>query len=511
MQITPVSARLAGRPGQHFQCRFRLSNPSQTTPTAVSLEICDVTQAGPAHGYPQPGSTSYSCATWIAEIPSALELAPGEVFDLVMTGTVPVGISGTRHCALLITPRRAAGSTASAATGTTIGLSLAVPIDLSLPGPDLADVEVGDIQLVPAAAIAGSAPDAKESAGRLALVADLRNAGCGAAWLSGHAYLRDARTRRVVQHMAFGDQELLRVLPESHSELRMVLSSPVEAGEYLIEVQARYGRRSRRLQATRTYRVVGNEVAATMGTVRALSERYFVTVRPPRLEAPLSSTTETMRTLLVRNDEDVPLLCTAAMTTFTEETDGTVVESQEAPGAALSLSPAQFEIPARGSMGVRLSIRPGQGLDPTREHYWMLKVTGRAKEPAEQSSVAMGGTLIVAVDKRRAMPAVLKVTNVEVAQGLETTTFRMTLRNTGGSQVPVKGRLTIFDGQGGPELGSKILGEEESVAILAGSERLVETGFDMPMKDTPWLCELQMSLGRGNQTTLTFEVAPAKM
>lgn len=505
VDVRPVSVKLQASPGQRFKFVITVKNSGAKT-QRIRLYYADIVQESPdRRNFPEPGTTPYSAIPLMDAVPTELTLAAGEERRLPMAGKVPPQIRGSRHGVLMIEPLLGAAGE----TGPVVSMAVRIGflIDVEIKGLYGGALTVKDNQLGLATTLlegSGLSPAEREALqGKLAARIVFQNSGDGAAWPTGWIYLRDRGNGRLVQRLSLSGDRNLRVLPKSPLAAVCVFDRAIPPGDYTVQCLTSYGPMRRRLESSRAFRVAGPESVTPLEDGAASSEMLSLTVSPERLDVPLSAATVSSRTVVVRNGETKPLRCVAMVRQFVEEVDGTVSELPGDAGGQVALDSTEFVIPARGARGVRLSISPGTGLDPLREHYWLVKVVGRPASGGDE--VALGSTLVVAADKVHATAPVLKVLNLEVKDQVEYTSVRFLVQNAGGKAAQVTGGLNIYEGDGTAAVAALPLGES-SPRILAGGTRQIDLRVNRVMDDKPWRCLLNLA---GGPTTAEFKITIA--
>ncbi|MCK4298888.1 MAG: hypothetical protein KAX80_05115, partial [Planctomycetes bacterium] len=398
--------------------------------------------------FPAAGDTPYSCAEWLDLPATTVALAGGEEYDLVVTGRVPARTRGTRHGAIMIIPhpRPAPGG-----GGVVVGvvMRIAFLVDFILPGAARTDVTIDSLEMVPATEVMpGTTPRdmLAQYQDRTALRITCTNQGESGTVVSGYAYLRAGASGRIIQKMQLGGDRGLMLLPLSKVRTNVIFPQKVSSGGYAVEVRAHYGERKRRLEASQLFQVTETGEATAVGEFGSQAERYSLRLSPERMKLPLKAALTTTRQLYVRNEEQVPLDCTAQVVGFGVELDGTVIEeplgttssadvadATRAKSAQITVSPEEFTIPAAAAIRLRVQATLGEGLEPIREHYWMVKVTGRPQEAKKgEVGAALAASLLVGADPRQVEPAAPELAGTEVQQGLDNTVFQLVVHNAGG-------------------------------------------------------------------------------
>ncbi|MCK4324457.1 MAG: hypothetical protein KAW89_08010 [Armatimonadetes bacterium] len=510
LRVEPLRAQIKARPGQRFQFTIRLTNLSATEPTEVALEPSDVAQGDDGRlAFPAAGETPYSCAEWLSLPAPTVALAGREVYDLVITGRVPARTQGTRHGAIMIIP---GGAPAPRGGGMVVAMVMRIAflVDFILPGAARTDVTIDSLEMVPATEVMPATTPADMLAqyqDRTAMRITCNNLGESGTVVSGYAYLRAAATGRIVQKMQLGDRGFM-LLPLSKVRTNVIFPQKLSSGGYAVEVRAHYGERKRRLEASQLFQVAETGEATAVGEFGSQAERYSLRLSPERMKLPLKAALTTTRQLYVKNEEQVPLDCTAQVVGFGVELDGTVIEEALGTNSEITVSPEQFTIPASAAIRLRVQATLGEGLEPTQEHYWMVKVTGRPQEAKEgEVGAALAASLLVGADPRQVQPAAPELAGTEVQQGLDNTVFQLVVHNAGGSALLLKGKLTVNE-SGGEEIASLPVPQSEEITVLAGSSRLLKVTVLQAMADKPWECELALQLGPGQEVKFPFQVKP---
>ena len=508
VRIEPLSAEIRARPGQQFSFPLQVTNLSNTEPTAVDFGLTDVAETATGRSFPAAGSTAYSLLEWLT-LPPRLQLAGGESRQLSLEGRVPPSARGTRHGAVMIIPVTPASAPGGGAQVTMV-IRVAYLVDLTIPGTGRSDLSVEGLDLIPALETAGAMTPGdilEQLAGKLAVRVRLRNQGDSGDRVHGWVYLRDGRSRRIVQRLPLGGERGVRALPQSPAGSQTVLPQAVPPGPYLLELEARYGDRNQRLRASQAFEVSSPTEIAAVGEFGAESEYYRLTLSQDRVEAPLRAGIATTRSLQVRNEESIPLECSVEVLNFRVEPDGTLTEEPAESAPPVTVTPQQFTLPPRAATSLRVQVTPSDSLAPEREHYWLVRITGRG---ATGGAVALATALVVAADPQRVQPAAPQLAPPSVQQGLDTTTFTLLISNPGGRAWPVAGTLTVREAEAEQPLGVLPLTSEEGVSLLAGGERQFSLALAQPMKDKAWVCALSLSLARGQDPAqFAFTVNPA--
>ena len=524
LRVEPLRAQINARPGQRFQFTIRLTNLSATEPTEVGVAPADVAQGDEGRlTFPAAGDTPYSCADWLDLPATTVALAGGEVYDLVVTGRVPARTQGTRHGAIMIIP---GGAPAPRGGGMVVAMVMRIAflVDFILPGAARTDVKIDSLEMVPATEVMpGTTPRdmLAQYQDRTALRLTCNNQGDSGTVVSGYVYLRAGASGRIVQKMPLGGERGLTLLPLSKVRTNVIFPQKLSSGEYAVEVRAHYGERKRRLEAGQLFQMGETGEASAVGELGSRAERYSLSLSPESMKFPLKAGLTTTRQFYVKNEEQVPLDCTAQVVGFGVELDGTVIEealgtdssadvadATMAKSAQITVSPEQFTIPASAAIRLRVQATLGEGLEPTQEHYWMVKVTGRPQEAKEgEVGAALAASLLVGADPRQVQPAAPELAGTEVQQGLDNTVFQLVVHNAGGSALPLKGKLTVNESSG-EELASLSVPASEEITILAGSSRLLKVMVLQAMADKPWECELALQLGSGQEVKFPFQVKP---
>ncbi len=511
LRVEPLRAQIKARPGQRFQFTIRLTNLSATEPTEVGLELSDIAQGDEGHlTFPAAGDTPYSCADWLDLPAPTVALAGREVYDLVITGRVPARTQGTRHGAIMIIP---GGAPAPRGGGMVVAMVMRIAflVDFILPGAARTDVTIDSLEMVPATEVMPRTAPPEVTAqyqDRTAMRITCNNQGESGTVVSGYVYLRAGATGRIIQKMPLGGERGFMLLPLSKVRTNVIFPQKLSRGEYAVEVRAHYGERKRRLEAGQLFQVAETGGATAVGEFGTQAERYSLRLSPERMKLPLKAALTTTRQFYVKNEEKVPLDCTAQVVGFGVELDGTVIEEALGTTSQITVSPEQFTIPASAAIRLRVQATLGEGLEPTQEHYWMVKVTGRPQEAEEgEVGAALAASLLVGADPRQVQPAAPELAGTEVQQGLDNTVFQLVVHNAGGCALPLKGKLTVKESDG-EEIASLPVPQGEEITVLAGSSRLVKVTVLQAMADKPWECELTLRLDSGQEVKFPFQVKP---
>jgi P pilus assembly chaperone PapD len=390
-------------------------------------------------------------------------------------------------------------------------MRIAFLVDFILPGAARTDVTIDSLEMVPATEVMPRTAPPEVTAqyqDRTAMRITCNNLGESGTVVSGYAYLRAGASGRIIQKMQLGGDRGLMLLPLSKVRTNVIFPQKLSSGGYAVEVRAHYGERKRRLEAGQLFQVTETGEATAVGEFGSQAERYSLRLSPESMKFSLKTGITTTRQFHVKNEEQVPLDCTAQVVGFGVELDGTVIEEALGTTSQITVSPEQFTIPASAAIRLRVQATLGEGLEPTREHYWMVKVTGRPQEakPGEVGA-ALAASLLVGADPRQVQPAAPELAGTEVQQGLDNTVFQLVVHNAGGSALPLKGKLTVKE-SGGEEIASLPVPQSEEITILAGSSRLLKVMVLQAMADKPWECELALRLGSGQGVKFPFQVKP---
>lgn len=512
VQVAPTSVRLDMRAGTRFSIPFRFTALPGDGKTSFEIEAMDVVQPSAfERGYPPAGTTPYSCASFLNLPKQVVALKEGEERIMTVRGVVPGSAKGSRHCVIMITPIDPAAPSRLDGTSVTVNVRISVPLDIDIPGPATARLDLSELRLLRASSVPGSIFNKENLEGRLAGQVVVRNQGERAGWASGYLYLRDRRSGRILQRAAMGTERPVRVLPMSPGASHVYFKDPVAPGDYRLEARLRYGSRQTRLEGLRDFRVAQDGDPEPLASTDASSEEYAMSLGVDRVEVPLSPGIATQRLVRLRNDDKVPLNCTVEVQSFNEEPDGTVVEvADEQDRSQLSAEPSQVVLQPQSAQLLRLRITPSEGLDASREHYWLVKVTGRPGVVAEPNrGVAFATALVVASDRRQAKPAALRLVDASVRPNLEYTDCWITVRNSGGIQWPLRGTLKVYEGAATQPFATLTIPKDGMpTTVLADSSRLVMVRVPRPMMTEPWRCELRFDNGMDKPFVLAMKIDP---
>ena len=220
--VEPARVQLSVPPGKRRGQTLTVRNAKTDSAIHLTTSIRDIVHAPDGtHDYPEPGSTAWSCASWIRVVPEELEIPPKSTRDVRVSVEAPPDAQGGRYAIIFF-------ETGPSYEEQGIGVNFRVGalVEAVIPGTAHYDATLRDVSFVSPSSIR----------------VDLLNASNLLVRPKGPIKVFDAVGKKV-RTLPF-NPNLLGVLPQSLRQFSTPIEDPLPAGSYRLKVEVDYGART---------------------------------------------------------------------------------------------------------------------------------------------------------------------------------------------------------------------------------------------------------------------------
>jgi hypothetical protein len=533
ISLTPLLIELAGAPGETKSFNILLVNESKAATAHFRVFATDVIQRSNGdYRVVEQGESEYSCARWIKLSREEATLGPGEALSVDGKLAIPRAVYGGRYAAVVfeLAPEKRKDGEEVFASAEFVQ-RFATVIEVSIPAP-----RVRKALSVSGFSVRAAAENPRYAAAygndALILVGEVRNEGNTHVFARGSLTLRDGSGKRLRQ-IPLGSGRGL-VLPEATVNLVSVLPSGLAPGNYIADISVKYG--GMRPALAKVPFTVSSSGAETRGAGGETKLAPF-SVEPASLDLTYPAGAVAARSIVVKNESDVPLHVEGKALPLAYDEEGELVQDESTLAATpskwscagwIELKPSSMDIRPGGQQVVRVTISIPR--DQAGGRYANLVFTatpsgegggaGRgeagsrasAETPSPRETPAWAGEAgaVVSLTVGKQVEKIAELSELRIEDGGPSVglIFSTVFKNTGTTHVKPQVTFGIkrhvvpesvpgveYVGPGSWEdVDSVDLGELENT-VLPGGTRLLRAGYARALESGRYMVEVTVRYG----------------
>ena len=217
--IEPARVELAVPAGKRRGKTVVINNSKSDHATHLTVYVRDVLYLPDGtHDFPPPGSTEWSCASWLQATPTELDVPAGQMGEVRISALAPADAVGGHYAIVFF-------ETAPAYEQGSIGVNFRVGalVEVLVPGTEVQAAKLANLSFLPPKMIQ----------------ADVFNEGNALIRPKGKIKIFDGANQRVAQ-ITFNPNRL-GVLPKTLRTFPTTLETPLTSGTYRVRAELDYG------------------------------------------------------------------------------------------------------------------------------------------------------------------------------------------------------------------------------------------------------------------------------
>jgi hypothetical protein len=466
--VMPLSMELSAGPGSRVSGSFSIvaHNTAQTTRYAVTVTDLGQTNAG-GRSPVAMGQGARSCAAWVS-VTDSVQLQPNGRQNVSFTVGVPAGARGSYHAFIVV---ELSPEMPRARFAALVKPSVAIQLDVVVPGPAPLHVDARELRLQPAAAL-----------GPADLLLTAANTGVWKSSVEGDVVLYPERggfpIRTAIPYTRAGKPQEL--YPGCQLDFRCPLPSPLPPGRCRAIVRLLLNGQIRARNQFDLQVPAQPSEAGAAGKLLDKSELdLLLSIKPEVIEVTTPPGAHRTLPIRIRNESDREARISVDVAKVRVESNGMLTYEEfaaESDGGWVTVSPDSLTVAPRRSAVVRAqAVRP-------RENRGQAVLVRAVRIRAEAdptpghddwSSGAEYGVLIIAQDPNAA-PASLEELSFDLIRTTpQSNPSAAVLRvvNSGGKLARAGGEM-VLERESGAKIASLAIGAAaQRVLILPGDER----------------------------------------
>ncbi|HEY3267068.1 MAG TPA: hypothetical protein VGM37_09095 [Armatimonadota bacterium] len=373
--VSPLSFRLAGKPGQNAALEVDASVPG-TASVNARMEVLQYVPESGTYRAQFGVQNPQDAAGWFAARDNTVNLRPGERHAFVLKYSVPRSTRGCYYCMVRLTPKPA---------GSVTGLSIVYEIPVVF----FVGRQASPLISIASPILEAGAATAGRTEARIAV--PISNDGDGFAVIGATGEVRNLRSGRIVKSVSDSDRNLF---PRTKRNLFFSLG-PLSDGLYRASFNVEVG--------TRRLPRVSADFALQGGQVKPLTPSDTVSLTPvvcdpPSFHLTIPAGAERTQVLRVTNVSQAPIKVRGAALPVAQAHSGSIGVADGAlpPGLSVQVAPSDLDLQPGRSGSMRVTVGVDRGAEG--DMWFGLAITNSLNEHtlAETilSDVEVSGTLI---------------------------------------------------------------------------------------------------------------------
>lgn len=428
--IDPLLVQRTITAGSSVNFTINIQNDSLFEAVTLQVGVADLSEnIRGVYDLVDPKTSAFSLADWVSFQPEVLTIQPASSGSVLVTISVPRGISGGRYGAITLIPPKDSHQSAVGDSTTPFTYRMASFIELEIGSVARKEAFISDF----AVALSEDWPTIRQQVGDHALVysAEVTNVSNVHITTKGTLSIRTPEGRTIANYPLGGGRGI--ILPESTVRLQSVTSLNLSPGDYIARAVIDYGGR-RPMVSEVEFAVTASDLAAKEQVSASLS-RFIVEPEEIELVLRAGAMGSTIIELTNRGSEAISVVSKIIPLEFSLLGDFLPEEDRGAGPDWISLSPASFVLQPGRSQKARLTLRPPKGL--TGGHYVDLVF----ESSTEGGSVEAGSSILLFVGDKIARNGSIEIVNIE--QELEQIVFDAMFTNIGNYHLIVGGDFSL--------------------------------------------------------------------
>ena len=360
--LSPQLVELELLPGEKTKFSILLVNESKTKKARFLVYVSDlIEESSGKYKVVEPGSSSYSAASWIKVSPSDFVLGPGDGKDILAEVTVPRGVVGGRYAVIVfeLIPERLSKEKTFGTLTLHHRMTTAVEFSIKRRVAKKRAI-ISSLKVVSARENKSLAQVGKQA---LMFTASLKNEGNIHVFGEGTLTIRTKKGRRIRQvPLGVGRGT---VLPDTTVDFQSILRRGFPPGDYIAEAVIRYAG-LRPAIAKLPFRVTEEEVPITKAESFKPTREVSFGVEPELIEMVAPPGSFRSRGLVVYNRGDRAIYVESYPRAMKYNPDGELVLLPSAKGSFscgewLNISSSSFKLPPGEKKRLSILVNVPQG------------------------------------------------------------------------------------------------------------------------------------------------------
>lgn len=360
--LSPQLVELELLPGEITRFSVLLVNESKIKKARFLVYVSDLIEERTGkYKVAEPGTSSYSAASWIKVSPPDFVLGPGEGMEILTEVTVPRGVVGGRYAVIVFELAPEEKSKEEKFGTLTLHHRMTTAVEISIKRRTAKTKAV--ISSLKVVSVREDETLAKFGKEALMFSASLKNEGNIHIFGEGTLTIRSKKGRRIRQVPLGGGRGT--VLPDTTVDFQSLLRRRLPPGDYVAEAVIKYAG-SRPAVAKLPFTISPEEVPITKaGSFKSTMEISFA-VGPELIEMAAPPGSFRSMGLVVHNREDRPIYVEIYPRAMEYNSDGELVLLPSAKGSYycgewLTINPSSFELSPGEKKRLSISVKVPKG------------------------------------------------------------------------------------------------------------------------------------------------------